>query len=188
MSQWFYLSFGFALLFTFLGKEDAGGLGSREVREIWLNAFRLVVGVGLLTALNSLFTFFVWGPASRNDLGRVSLFLWAFLIDEAMGRLRKEGKGKEKIRIVVSRSFLALVAFSLWMVEKQSLLPPVGRFLWGLGLPLGAGVFEWLLGGLRERVKLSHLPPPLEGAPILFWLAMLLSLALGGFREMAQHL
>ena len=179
MSQWFYLSFGFGFLFTCLRKEDLGGFGSQGIREIWPEAFRLALAVGILVLLHSLLTFLIWAPSGRNDLGRVSLFLWALLIDEGISRLRREGARTLKIRIGVSRFYLALVAFSLWIVEKEPMSPPIPRLLWGLGLPLGMGLFEWLLAGLRERVKLSNIPSALEGTPILFWLAMLLSLALG---------
>ena len=180
MNAWFYLSFGFGFLFSWLRKENPRGLGSQEIREIWLETFCLTAAVGTLVLLHGLLTFLIWGPSGRSDLGMVSLFLGAFLIDEGMGRLARRGRGKERIRIVASRSFLDLVGFSLWMVDEGGGSSPPERFLWGLGLPLGMGLFEWLLAGLRERVKLSHLPPVLEGTPILFWLAMLLSLALGG--------
>ena len=188
MIEWFYLSFGFALLFTFLRREDRRGLRWPGVREIGFNACRLVVGVGILTILNSLFTFFLWGPAGRNDFGWISFFLWALILDEGMNHLKKEGREKEEIPMIVSPSFLALVGFSLWIVEKGSFHPSPQRFLWGLGLPLGTAVLEWLLEGLRNRVRLSSIPTALEGAPILFWLAMLLSLAFWGLGEMARNL
>lgn len=186
MNHWFYLSFGFGLIFTWLRKEEAGGFGPQGIREIGAEVFRLVAAVGILVPLHTLLTCLIWGPSGRDDLGRVSLLLWAFVIGEGMER--PAGKGGGKIRIPVSRSFLALAGFSLWIVEGPGRFPTVERFLWGLGLPVGMGLAEWLLAGLRERVKLSNIPPLVAGAPILFWLAMLLLLAFCGFQEIASHL
>lgn len=188
MNQWFSLSLTFGFLFAFLRKEESRYAGSRGIREIGSRLFYLALALGILIALHSLCAFLIWGPIGREDLATVSLFLWALLIDQGMSRLRKEGKRTSPIPLVKSPSFLALAAFSLWIVEKQSTPPSVERLLWGLGLPLGAGVVEGLLTGLRERVRLSNLPSALEGTPIFFWLAMLLSLAFGGFREILAHL
>ena len=187
MNRWLYLSLGFGLLFTWLRKGNSQEFSLQAIREIWLEAFGLALAVGILVLVTSLLNFLLWRPSGRDDLGLISLFFWALLIDEGIGRLTGRGEGKEKIRIVAHRSFLALVGFSLWVVEgKEGFLSPT-RFLWGLGLPLGMGVFQWLLVGLRERVKLSNLPSVLEGAPILFWLAMLLSLAFGGLAGAAAN-
>lgn len=188
MNPWFYLSLSFGFLFAFLPKEEPRRVGSRGIQEIGSRLFYLTLALGILVALHSLCAFLIWGPTGREDLATVSLFLWALLIDQGMSRLRKEGKRTLSIPLVKSPSFLALVAFSLWIVENPSTPPSVGRFLGGLGLPLGTGFIEGLLTGLRERVRLSNLPSALEGTPIFFWLAMLLSLAFGGFREILAHL
>lgn len=188
MNQWFYLSLSFGFLFAFLRKEESRCVSSREIQEIGSRLFYLTLALGILVALHSLCVFLIWRPIGREDLATVSLLIWALLIDHGMSRLRKEGKRTPAIPIVESLSFLALVAFSLWIVENQSPLPSVERFLWGLGLPLGTGLVEGLLTGLRERVRLSNLPSALEGTPIFFWLAMLLSLAFGGFRAIMTHL
>lgn len=174
MSQWFYLSLSFALFFTFFREEKRSSLDFGFLRELALDSFYLTGAVASLFLLHSLFTFFLWAPAARKDLGLLSLFLLARLLDEGIGRLGRGRKKSKKTALGVSPSYLALAGFSLWILETGG---GGGRFLWGLALPWAAALFQALLGGLRERVRLSNLPPPLEGAPILFWLAMLLALA-----------
>lgn len=167
MREWFYLASGFALLSLICRGErrDPGALG--------VHSFRLWVGMALLLAvdfaLNSL-----WEPAGHRDFRFLSLFLLALLLDEGTRRIFKGGREGSAIPLVVSPSGAALLAFSLWTIEGG---PAAERYLWGLLLPIASGVFEWLLVGLRERARLSNVPQALAGLPLIFWLAMLLSLA-----------
>ena len=80
--------------------------------------------------------------------------------------------------LVLSRFSLALFAFSYWMLGSEGVSASSARFLAGLALPLATGFLEWILAGLRERVRLSEVPARLQGAPILFWLAMILALGI----------
>jgi Na+-translocating ferredoxin:NAD+ oxidoreductase RnfA subunit len=82
----------------------------------------------------------------------------------------------------MSPFFLALFTFALWTVAGAEDPLSRERFFWGLALPMASGLFEWLLEGLRERLRLLRLPVAVEGAPILFWLAMLLALSFSAFR------
>lgn len=164
MSEWFYLSLGFALLF-FLQR----GKRQKRPRQIWKFSLELSGVLILLLTVDTLFSRFLWSPLGRGDLRLLSLFLWALLIDRGRG----------------GPFFWALLAFSLWTLGEEGILPLRERFVGGLGLVWGAKIFETLLEGLRERLKLSNLPPALEGTPILFWLAGILSLAFWGFHGLA---
>ena len=82
------------------------------------------------------------------------------------------------MRLVVSRFSLALFAFSYWTLGSEGVSTSNARFLAGLALPLITGFLEWVLGGLWDRLRLSEVPPRIQGAPILLWLAMLLALTI----------
>lgn len=182
MTQWFYLAFAFALLST-LQRGQARSEGA--VRAIWIFSFRLTAAVGVVGVIQNICNVFAWGPSGRNDLGRTSLFLWAILLDGCLNGFRKKDRDRGEPRLVVSRFSLALFAFSFWTiggdwgtVPELPLQPLLQRFLWGLSLPLATGFFEWLLGGLWNRLRLSAVPAGLTGPPIIFWLAMLLALGI----------
>ena len=126
----------------------------------------------VLLALDTVLTVFLWNPLGRSDLRFVFVFLAALLLD----------RGK------ASPFFLALLGFSFGTIGKGDLTSPTERFLWGFSLVLGTALFKSLLEGLRERLKLSHLPKAMEGAPLLFWLAGLLFLAFWGFHKVGPNL
>lgn len=173
MSEWYSLAFGFALFFILERRagEEKGG-------SIWWFSLRLSLAILLLVGVDTLFGFFLWRPSGRRDLGLFSLSLWALLVGEGINRIwKREGEG-ERRQMGLSRFYLALVSFSLWTIgggEKRLFL--------GLALPLATALLEWLLAGLRDRVRLAQIPKALEGPPLFFWLAMLLSLAFQGFVE-----
>ena len=125
--------------------------------------------------IQNICSLFAWGPGGREDWGRISLFLWAVLIDWAVNGVKKKDQGRGGLRWVVSPFSLALFSFSYWTTDGNF---ETSRFLGGLLLPLAAGFLEWLLAGLWGRIRLSEVPPRLEGVPILFWLAMLLALSI----------
>ena len=166
MTGWFYLAFGFALFFALIGGEE--GFKSRR----WKRAFQLTLGLALVAIIDLLMTPLLWRPSGREDLRLISLFLWVFLINQWM----LWGKPAEKTRIPVlpNPAFIALLGFCLWTIGGEGGNRLDKRFFAGLGMPFASATLEWFLVGLRERVKLSSLPPALEGEPILFWLAMLL--------------
>ena len=180
MSEGFYITLGFALIFISAREEHEG-----NIRESWIFSFKLSLALAILMAIDALSYFFLWNPMGRSDFRIVSLFLWTLLIDEGIRRIGMKKGEETPSRLFISRSFLALLGFSLWMIAEKENSPiaswkRIGR---GLGLPLGTGFFEWLLEGLRRRLRLASVPRVLEGAPILFWLAMLLFLAFWGFQE-----
>lgn len=175
MINWFYLSFGFALLHLFQkGERQPKG------KSILILSLELSLAVTLLATLDSLSNHFLWKPVGRGDLRLISLFLGAFLVDQMMNRSFKREPEKGVIPLAISESFLALFSFAFWMVGNEHALSFKERFLGACGLPLGMGGFRWLLVGLKEKLRLSDVPKGLEGAPILFWLAMLLFLAFWG--------
>ena len=168
MTSWLYLALGFALFFLLLR-------GKRRESPTALWAFYLALGIALtlLLAIDTFANASLWLPTGRKDLRLVSIFLWALVIEGAVERIPVTRRPKGEIQLIMSPFFLTLFAFALWTQE---------RFFWGLALPVGTAFFEWLLEGLRERLRLLRLPPGLEGAPIIFWLAMLLALSFTGFR------
>lgn len=183
MTAWFYGSFGFALLSILQHRERARGS-----RAIWIFSLKLSWALTLLAAVDFLFNAFFWEPSGRNDLRIISLFLWGLLVDEAMGQGRENRKVETGTTFLVSSFYLALMGFSFWMIEREKMLPLAERLLWGLGLPLMSGLFEWLLQGLRQRLRLAQIPGNLEGTALVFWVAVILSLAFLGFENWGRNL
>ncbi len=163
MSEWFYLSLGFAILFVLQRGERP-----KKPGQIWKFSIGLSGAFILLIALDAVFSRFFWTLLARPDLRLISFLLFAFLIDR--------GKG--------GPFFWVLMAFALWTIGKEGSFSVTKSFLAGLGLIGGAGLFEMLLEGLRERLKLSNLPPALEGPTLIFWLASLIFLSFWGFHSL----
>ena len=69
-----------------------------------------------------------------------------------------------------------------WSAKElaEKTLPLPQACLWGWALIPASALLEWLLKGLEERLRLSWIPKPFEGIPILFILAAILFLALWG--------
>ncbi|GEM_PF-2440235 len=174
MTAWFYLTFGFALFFILLGKEE--GFKSRP----WRRALELSLGLTLVLTIDRLTGYLLWNPSGREDLRLISIFFWVLLINQ--WTLWEKPKEKTRIEILPGPAFVALLGFSLWTVGKGAELSLGQQFIYGLSMPLGSAVIEWFLTGLRGRAKLSLIPAVLEGEPVLFWLAMLLFFAFAGFR------
>ncbi len=177
MTGWLYLAFGYAL---FLILERGGRPESSSA--IWIFVLKLSLGLILLLAIDTFMTVSVWTPSGRSDLRLLSIFLWCLVIEGGIRRLGKDSKTKGELQMIVSPFFLTLLAFSLWTMTGEGTLPWRERFLWGLGLPVATGFFQWLVEGLRGRLRLAPVPEKVNGAPLLFWLAMLLGLAFGGVR------
>jgi hypothetical protein len=180
VTSWLYLALGFALFFLLLR-------GKRRESPTALWAFYLALGIALtlLLAIDTFANVSLWLPTGRSDLRLVSIFLWALVIEGAAQRIQATRRPKGEIQLIMSPFFLTLFAFALWTVTGVEGLLARERFFWGLALPVGTAFFEWLLEGLRERLRLLRLPPGLEGAggaPIIFWLAMLLALSFAGLR------
>ena len=187
MTEASYLVFGFALFFVLLRKEGPRRLHA-SVRTLGWNFLFVALALGLLLLLHGLLQRFLWIPSGRVDLGLVSLFFWALLLDRGGERFLRREEKEEKIPLVVSPFFLILLSLGLSAAEKGDILLFPNQFLWVLALPLGAGMVEWLLEGLRGRLRLAHPPSLLEGAPLLFWMAMLLFLSLAGLIRLTEHL
>lgn len=168
MNEMIYLSFGFALFFILLRGEE----GEVTPRDLVIRSLRLTAGVGILVLVDSQFSRSLWEPLGRSDLRFLSLLFWALVIDEALNRIRGR-REKRTVRLLVPPTSLALFGFALAAIGKTKLT---------LALPLASGLVEWLLLGLKERIRLSNLPRALEGTPILFWLAALLALSFGWIR------
>lgn len=175
MIGFFYLAFGFALLALLQRGERR-----RPAREIFEFSLALSLAFALLLAFDFLFTTYLWGPTGLGDLRLPSLFLWAFLVDQARERWIRKTKEKGEARLFLSRFFLTSSGFTLWVLEAQKTHPAAGVYLWGWALIPAAALVEWLLDGLRERLRLSWVPRPFEGIPILLILAAILFLALWG--------
>jgi len=182
VSGWLYLTLGFAVFFVLFRKE-----GPAREKEIWVFSLRLLVALAGLVTLTGFLRILLWIPSGRRDFELLSLFFWAFLVDRIMNRARNRRQEKGTVRIALSRFSLALFGFSFWTLEGAATggLPV---FLQGISLPLATGFFEWLLEGLRARLRLSNVPSALEGAPIFFLLTGLLALALHGFEGIGKFL
>ena len=171
MNEWFCLAFGFALL-SILTREES----RVSTRVIAASTVKLLAALALLVVIDTASRSFLWNPIRREGLASVTFFLWALLIDEGMSRIGRNKGEKVKIRFFVRRPLVALLGFSSWVLSHRD-----ASLLWGLGLPLASGLAEWLLEGLRDRLRLASVPRVLEGGPILLWLSMLLWMAFGGF-------
>ena len=175
MKQAFSLVFAFACLFVLQKGQKRKEGNTRADAAFYL---RLSAAVGILTVIQNICHLFVWGPSGRDELASASLFLWAVLLDWAINGFRRKERGTGEMRLVVSRFSLALFAFSYWTLGSEGVSTSNARFLAGLALPLATGFLEWVLGGLWDRLRLSEVPPRIQGAPILLWLAMLLALTI----------
>jgi hypothetical protein len=177
MTSWLYLALGFALFFLLeRGERRQGGGG------VWVFTGKLTVGLILLLAADTFLNALIWQPAGRNDFRFLSLFLWGLVIEAGIRRVTRETPARGELPLIVSPFFLAVLLFALWTIESEGRLPWEQRFLWGLGLPPACGLFQWLLEGLQERLRLAELSPRVTGPRLLFWLAMLLGLAFGGLQ------
>ena len=156
------------------------GQGQKERKRKGTAAFylRLSAAVGVVAVIQNICHLFVWGPSGRHELAAASLFLWAILVDWAVNGFKRKERGSGDMRLPVSRFSLALFAFSSWTLGSEGVSASNLKFLAGLFLPLATGFLEWVLGGLWDRLRLSEVPPRIQGAPILFWLAMILALAI----------
>lgn len=77
----------------------------------------------------------------------------------------------------------AILAGSLFMVERSFTLPESAVF--GLGSGLGFGIAVVLLAAVRSRLAYADLPAGLRGLGITFILAGLMSLGFTSFAQMA---
>ena len=177
MTEWLYLASGFGLLLTLLQKESRPG----DSAPLGTFSLQLLAALAVLVMIDTFTTLYLWRPLGRNDLRFISLFLWGVVADEGAMRLGKRGERRGRPELVVNPSLLALLAISFWIVSKEGVFPYRIRILAGFSLVPAAALFEWLLTGLQRRLKLSLVPKALEGLPILFWTAMILSLAFLGF-------
>lgn len=178
MISWSYLALGFALLTVLLR-----GSEREPVRSLWMSWSKLFLALALLLVITLPVHFFLWDRMGRHDLGLIFLFLGAFLIDEKIHPFGRRRAGKGPARFFMSLSLPALLAFSLWTLSGASEGPQgfrIQHLVWGLGLPVGSGFFHWVLKGLEDRLRLSSIPPALEGEALLFWLMSLISLAFFG--------
>lgn len=182
MNEWFYLAFGFALLSTLHGGERRKRPG-----EIFDFSLELSLAFTLLIALDLIGSSLVWFPLGRSDLRWATLVLWALILDAVRNRRTKK-REPGGLPLFVSRFFLVSLGSSLWAISKEAALPLRNCLVGGLALVFVTGVLEWLLEGLRERLKLSQIPEALEGPPILIWLTALLSLVFWGFRALGLNL
>jgi len=73
----------------------------------------------------------------------------------------------------------AVLGLALLNVQEQNSL--IKSLLYGFGSALGFTLVMIMFAGLRERLALAKVPRALEGAPVSFVLAGLLSLAFMGF-------
>ncbi len=176
MTAWLYLAFGFSLLSIFLDGEKKGDAGHR-LNEIGRNSLLLTLILGIVFLLDYFLTRTLWPSAGRNDLRWISVAASALVVEGGVRKLARPGTfvpawpaGRLGTVSVFPLSFLAAVTISLWTLST-------GSYLLGLTLPLGIGLSEGLLLGLWERLRLSNPPALLDGAPLLFWLTMLLALA-----------
>lgn len=165
MKDGLYLLFGFALFFILNQRKQRG----RKKKSGGKFYPRLLISLVILAAIDSLLNAFLWGPVGRGDLRLASLFFWALAIDRARGEF-----------------FPALVGFSLWIIGEEGTLPPEKRWVLILALPLGVGVVEWLLEGLRDRLRIADVPRKIKGLPLLFWLASILALLFQGIWSAAR--
>ena len=168
MIPWFYLAFSFAILFTLQEGQVKG-----NAAKIGTFSFRLMAALAILIVIQNLCNVLVWFPGGRTELGKAALFLWAILLDGSINGFRKKDRGRQETALILSRFSLALFAFSYWIFDESA---GPARFLRGLWLPPAAGLIQWILGGIWERLRLSEIPSKLRGAPILVWTAMLLAL------------
>ena len=169
MISWFYLAFSFAILFTLQEGQVKG-----DAAKIGAFSLRLMGALAVLIVIQNLCNVLVWFPSGRTELGKATLFLWAILLDGSINGFRKKDRGRQETALIISRFSLALFAFSYWIFGETTAGP--GRFFRGLWLPPAAGLIQWILGGIWERLRLSEVPSKLRGAPILVWTAMLLAL------------
>ena len=79
----------------------------------------------------------------------------------------------------------AILAGSLFMVERTYTLPEATVF--GLGSGLGFGVAVVMLSAVRSRLAYADLPAGLRGLGITFILAGLMSLGFASFSQMAAQ-
>lgn len=171
MKEWLYLTLGFASV-SLLSREGV----RPTTRSLALSTLRLSIALPLLLAVDGFFRSLLWNPLGREDLASASFLLWALLIDEGTNRLGRNKAENTKVRFFVRRSLLALLGFSAWAASHRD-----ASWVWSLGLPAGSGLFEWLLEGLRDRLRFASIPKTLEGGPILLWLSMLLGLTAAAF-------
>lgn len=175
MIEWFYLAFGFALLSVANATDSRGS--HRSFCETAKKSFSLLIALAILLEIDKLAADNLWIPAGRESFRWASLFLTALLAQEALVRLNvNKIKGDSPLMgtvpfyfIPAERNFFPLLGFSFWTAAN-------GHYGLGLLLPVASGLFEWLLGGLWQRLELSNPPKLFEGAPLLFWLTALLSL------------
>lgn len=181
MITWYYTAFGFALISILLR-------GERRKREEY--GFRkfyldLCLTFSILFTIDLLLSTFLWNPFGRNDLRFVSLFLWAAVLDQGMSWFREKTRRSPRTQLIlpllVSPSLIVLFGLSVWAIESDN-------FFAGLGLVIATGVVEWLLEGLRMRLRLSDVPEVLGGATIIFWLAAILFLGAWGLGSIIGHL
>ena len=175
MSGFFYLAFGFALLSLLQQGERR-----RSPRKIFEFSLELSLAFILLLALDLLLTTYVWNPTRLGEFRLPSLFLWALLVDQARTRWLRKTKENGEARLFLGRFFLTSVGFTLCALDAEKKLPLPQAYLWSWALIPASTLFEWLLKGLEERLRLSWIPKPFEGIPILFILAAILFLALWG--------
>lgn len=164
MTGYFYLLFGLVLLRQFALKGRAMRTG--EIRRFYLP---LASSLLFLMALDAILYPLLWKPLAREDLRILSLIIPAFFF------------ARQRFNLF----FLSLTAFALWFVSREGSLSLALRFLGGAGLGLGMGALERLFEGLKKHLRFSHIPEVLEGEPLLFWLASLLSLAWWGLGGLA---
>ena len=173
MSGFFYPAFGFALLSLLHEGERC-----RSPRKIFEFSLELSFAFILLVTLDLLLTTFVWDPTRLAEFRIPSLFLWALLMDQARGRWIRNTKEKGEARLFLGRFFLASAGFALWALDAEKTLALPQAYLWGWALIPASALLEGLLKELKERLRLSWIPKPFEGIPILFILAAILFLAL----------
>jgi hypothetical protein len=168
--DWFYLSLGFAFLSTVeetvYARNDRPlvyelGLCVREVFEL-LAEMTLLLGVfyGMMRMPGA------W-PGYRKEIV-LGLF---FAAPYGLARLRRRGR----------YFFLAVFAFCFWTVHSPNEISYVDYLARAVWIVSGFAVFRLLLAGIFRRIRISGVPKPLAGLPILLVAAAILAWAMQGF-------
>ena len=161
MKEWVYLLFGLPLFALLVEEKKRAPLPARLRFRVDLS-----LALALLLTLDLAFSVALWDRIEWEGFRKMNFLLWAFLF----------GRVREKVRKPGDEFLLIFLAISLW-VSEQSSLSFWAAFSGGLALVWGGALIEGLLRALRDKVRLAQVPPALEGAPLLLWLAALLCLA-----------
>lgn len=154
MREEFFLVSGFALLWL---KE----LPAKKPAAIFSRGLELAVHIAVL-----LLAVWVWerclAPEVFSPL--FLIFVFAYL--------------GSRIRKMPALFFLTVTSLTAFLIPQ---IPGIySGICKAAALAMGIALFEFLMTGLLERLKLSPVPKPLAGLPLYFLTASLLALALTG--------